>query len=159
MNGLSGCRIRLSKSIRVTHRSVQKTSTATTLRFWELATTTTQRFGSRNVCNYRARMTESNIKWTAVVVRKQFLEYFEQRGHKIGRWRGSFDQEDAVLCLPPFCYSQIAVHWTSPDAISTAVLSPLRIPKDALLIGAVAQCLPRPSSPTMTQPSSSPMLA
>jgi hypothetical protein len=29
-------------------------------------------------------------KWTAPVVRKTFLEFFEGKGHTVGTWRGSF---------------------------------------------------------------------
>lgn len=29
-------------------------------------------------------------KWTAPVVRKQFLDFFKEKGHTIGTWRGNF---------------------------------------------------------------------
>jgi hypothetical protein len=33
-------------------------------------------------------MTSKQEKWTAPVVRKTFLEFFEGKGHTVGRWRG-----------------------------------------------------------------------
>jgi hypothetical protein len=35
-------------------------------------------------------MTSKPEKWTAPVVRKTFLEFFERKGHTVGMWRGSF---------------------------------------------------------------------
>jgi alanyl-tRNA synthetase len=35
-------------------------------------------------------MTSKQEKWTAPVVRKTFLEFFEGKGHTVGTWRGSF---------------------------------------------------------------------
>jgi hypothetical protein len=35
-------------------------------------------------------MAGTQTKWTAPVVRKTFLEYFEGKGHTIGTWRGNF---------------------------------------------------------------------
>lgn len=82
MSSLGGCRSRLSR-IPVTHfRTLCKTTTRP--RFWKLATTTTDRVGFRNFSNSIAKMTDSKTKWTAPLVRKQFLEYFEKRGHTIG---------------------------------------------------------------------------
>jgi hypothetical protein len=52
-------------------------------------------------------MTSQQEKWTAPVVRKTFLEYFEGKGHTVGTWRGSFfwgaeNMEGAFNCLNEF---------------------------------------------------------
>jgi hypothetical protein len=38
-------------------------------------------------------MADPKIKWSAPLVRKQFLEFFEKKGHTIGMWRGSCSQD------------------------------------------------------------------
>jgi len=38
----------------------------------------------------------ADSKWTATVVRKQFLDFFEKKGHTIGMWRG-ISEEGEVL--------------------------------------------------------------
>ena len=35
-------------------------------------------------------MATKQEKWTAPVVRKTFLEFFEGKGHTVGTWRGNF---------------------------------------------------------------------
>jgi hypothetical protein len=35
-------------------------------------------------------MTSKQEKWTAPVVRKTFLEFFEGKGHTVGTWWGNF---------------------------------------------------------------------
>lgn len=35
-------------------------------------------------------MTGVQTKWTAPVVRKTFLNFFEEKGHTVGEWRGNF---------------------------------------------------------------------
>lgn len=32
----------------------------------------------------------AHSKWTAAVVRRQFLDFFKEKGHTIGTWWGSF---------------------------------------------------------------------
>ena len=32
----------------------------------------------------------ADTKWTAPVVRKTFLDFFEANGHTVGKWRGNF---------------------------------------------------------------------
>lgn len=34
------------------------------------------------------KMTETDLKWSAPVVRDTFLKFFEEKGHTIGEWRG-----------------------------------------------------------------------
>jgi hypothetical protein len=49
--------------------------------------------GYRHFSNSRLKMSDPQ-KWTASVVRKTFLEFFEKKGHTIGRWRGNFGGEE-----------------------------------------------------------------
>jgi len=52
-------------------------------------TTTTSISGYRNSSISRANMADLKTKWTAPAVRKQFLDFFKEKEHTIGTWRGS----------------------------------------------------------------------
>jgi hypothetical protein len=97
MNDLRGCGS-LSK-IRLSHlRTFYKTDT-TRLTLWSTRTTTTSIFGHRNSSRSTVKMAGTQTKWTAPVVRKTFLEYFEGKGHTIGTWRGNvFYRAGYFLC-------------------------------------------------------------
>jgi hypothetical protein len=89
-------------------------------------------------------MADPKIKWSAPLVRKQFLEFFEKKGHTIGMWRGSCSQ-DAFFPV-----------WDRATGTHYAVFS--LFSGDLKLTYELLQCpLPR-WYPTMTQPSSSRML-
>jgi hypothetical protein len=62
-------------------------------------TTATPLFGYRNFSNSIVNMVGTQTKWTAPVVRKQFLDFFEQKGHTIGMWRGSGRRHRAFIDL------------------------------------------------------------
>jgi hypothetical protein len=51
--------------------------------------TTPKQHKIHNFTDARANMSGSTTKWTAPAVRKQFFDYFEDKGHTIGMWRGS----------------------------------------------------------------------
>jgi hypothetical protein len=85
MNDLrGGC----GRRFRLSHlRRFYKTDT--TRSFLSTRTTTTT-FTYRNFRVSAVRMTSKQEKWTAPLVRKTFLEFFEGKGHTVGRWRGTF---------------------------------------------------------------------
>jgi len=110
----------------------------------------TPKFYCRHFSASRFRMSDTQ-KWTATVVRKQFLDFFEEKGHTIGMWRGNFltgrlfSSTDFSLGLR----RSIVV----PDDLALALLS---FESHSANMGEL-QC-PRPLwSPTMTLPSSLPM--
>ena len=57
--------------------------TETTRPSWSTRTPTTT-FTYRDFRTSAARMTSKQEKWTAPVVRKTFLEFFEGKGHTVG---------------------------------------------------------------------------
>lgn len=82
LRGGCGRRIRLSHLRRFYE-------TETTRPFLGTRTTTTT-LTYRNFRTSAAKMTNKQEKWTAPVVRKTFLEFFEGKGHIVGTWRGRF---------------------------------------------------------------------
>lgn len=93
MNLRGGSLSRLSCS-GLSHRIFYKTETLSTAatRFGIRSTTRTTPKFSTHLLAYRSmvNMAGEHSKWTAAVVRKTFLEYFEGKAHTIGTWRGSF---------------------------------------------------------------------
>jgi hypothetical protein len=84
MNHLCGCGRRLGLS----HlRRFYKTESTRSPRSTRTTTTT---FTIRYFRTSAVTMTSKQVKWTAPVVRKTFLEFFEGKGHTVGTWRGSF---------------------------------------------------------------------
>ena len=70
--------------------------TETTRPFLSTRTTTTNptyRFFQASVVS----MTSKQEKWTAPVVRKTFLEFFEGKGHTVGMWRGTVWGEQNIF--------------------------------------------------------------
>ena len=88
MNEICGCGSR--SLLRLSHARLTKIYKNETTRLG-LSThlTTTTRFAFRRFEKNIATMTGTQSKWTALVVRKQFLEFFEGKGHTIGTWWGS----------------------------------------------------------------------
>ena len=90
MNDLQSCgRLRLFRlGLPLSHLRVLYKTNAAPMRILasRLTTTTTTAkviSGYRHFSNCQLRMADMN-KWTATVVRKTFLEYFEKNGHTIG---------------------------------------------------------------------------
>lgn len=81
MNDLrGGC----GRRYRLSHlRSFYKTETT---RPFLSTRTTINKLTYRNYRAAAARMTNKQEKWTAPVVRKTFLEFFEGKGHTVGTW-------------------------------------------------------------------------
>jgi len=50
----------------------------------------------------------ADSKWTATVVRKQFLDYFEKKGHTIGMWRGTFEEGEILSGIIMDC---VELNW------------------------------------------------
>lgn len=74
------------------YRSFYKTETRN-LKTWNTRTTTTHTgtvflLRQRNFAHSSAKMTRDTKKWTASVVRKTFLDFFENKGHTFGKFGG-----------------------------------------------------------------------
>lgn len=90
MNGLRACR-RLGgfrASLNLSHRIFYDSPTRN--RITRITTPTTKPlFAIRRFSNTILKMAETKEqKWNALVVRKTFLEFFEGKGHTIGRLAG-----------------------------------------------------------------------
>lgn len=69
-------------------------------------TSTTQHTPLRYFHLTRVKMSGSTEKWTAQVVRKQFLDFFAQEGHTIGTWWGKIS---FIVCLCNMGPTKLAV--------------------------------------------------
>lgn len=86
MNDLCGCggpRFRRLGS-RLSHLRIFYKSDAPTRTTFLSSRTTPVISGYRQFSYTGVKMTEAQKKWTAPVVRKQFLDFFEKNGHTIG---------------------------------------------------------------------------
>jgi hypothetical protein len=91
VGSLSSC-----SRLRLSHRIFYNTTNTWTrnlhYRFRGTRTTTTTpiSLGVRYLSRTRSKMSGEQTKWTAPVVRKTFLDFFEGKGHTVGKWRGNF---------------------------------------------------------------------
>ena len=95
MNEICGSGSRRLGLLRLSH--LKKIYKNETTRFGCLSTrtTTTTRFGFRGFENTIVTMAGTQTKWTAPVVRKQFLDFFEGKGHTVGMWWGSCAKKES----------------------------------------------------------------
>ena len=91
MNEIVGCGSRhLSRKFRLSHlQNFYKSETTRFGNFASTRTATTTKATYRLFSNTCLMMEGSKTKWTAPVVRKQFLDFFEGKGHTVGKWWGS----------------------------------------------------------------------
>ena len=89
MNEICGCGSR--SLFRLSHARLTKVSKKETTRFGlSPRATKTLILGYRSFDKNILTMTGSQTRWTAPVVRKQFLDFFEAKGHAVGKWCGSY---------------------------------------------------------------------
>jgi hypothetical protein len=124
MNDLRGCG-RLSRLRTLSHQRNRRPrifyETETRIGFWgetrKTPTTTTPVFGYRFLSSKIVRMMgeQTQTKWTAPVVRKTFLEFFEAKGHTVGKWRGNFfwsNSQRRCLSMQLFLQACRKIEWT-----------------------------------------------
>ena len=88
MNDLRGCGSSTTK-FRLSHLRIFYKFEKSRQSSLRTRTTPTALLGHRNFSNSLKKMVGTQTKWTAPVVRKQFLDFFQKKGHTIGTWWGS----------------------------------------------------------------------